>query len=130
MRGAPAFHPYGSQQYPSRAAPKLVYSGAPTAAGSSQGVLSAAGWHQILGSREGELDQQATSSSFNVLAELEAIRHKRDEAAQQNEAPVAGSVEGQSVPACKNRDTGEKSGLVKTVQPYWRQQPGGKSVKQ
>eukprot|EP00731_Ephydatia_muelleri_P016912 Em0010g10a len=47
---APAFHPYGSQQYPSRAAPKLVYSGAPTAAGSSQGVLSAAGWHQILGS--------------------------------------------------------------------------------
>eukprot|EP00731_Ephydatia_muelleri_P007440 Em0003g1688a len=27
---APAFHPYGSQQYPSRAAPKLVYSGAPT----------------------------------------------------------------------------------------------------
>ena len=66
---------------------------------------------------------QATSSSFNVLAELEAIRHKRDEAAQQNEAPVAGSVEGQSVPACKNRDTGEKSGLVKTVQPYWRQQP-------
>ncbi|KAL5517797.1 hypothetical protein EMCRGX_G003417 [Ephydatia muelleri] len=41
---------------------------------------------------------QATSSSFNVLAELEAIRHKRDEAAQQNEAPVAGSVEGQSVP--------------------------------
>ena len=71
---------------------------------------------------------QATSSSFNVLAELEAIRHKRDEAAQQNEAPVAGSVEGQSVPACKNRDTGEKSGLVKTVQPYWRQQPGGKSV--
>eukprot|EP00731_Ephydatia_muelleri_P019807 Em0012g632a len=98
MRGAPAFHPYGSQQYSSRAAPKLVYSGAPTAAGSSQGVLSAAGWHQILGSREGELDQQATSSSFNVLAELEAIRHKRDEAAQQNEAPVAGSVEGQSVP--------------------------------
>eukprot|EP00731_Ephydatia_muelleri_P037018 Em0378g5a len=47
---------------------------------------------------KGELDQQATSSSFNVLAELEAIRHKRDEAAQQNEAPVAGSVEGQSVP--------------------------------
>eukprot|EP00731_Ephydatia_muelleri_P004848 Em0002g1024a len=47
---APAFHPYGSQQYPSRAAPKLVYSGAPTAAGSSQGVLSAAGWHQNLGS--------------------------------------------------------------------------------
>ncbi|KAL5509493.1 hypothetical protein EMCRGX_G004880 [Ephydatia muelleri] len=45
----PAFHPYGSQQYPSRAAPKLVYSGAPTAAGSSQGVLSAVGWHQILG---------------------------------------------------------------------------------
>ncbi|KAL5503401.1 hypothetical protein EMCRGX_G010343 [Ephydatia muelleri] len=33
---APAFHPYGSQQYPSRTAPKLVYSGAPTAAGSSQ----------------------------------------------------------------------------------------------
>eukprot|EP00731_Ephydatia_muelleri_P010263 Em0005g849a len=95
---APAFHPYGSQQYPSRAAPKLVYSGAPTAAGSSQGVLSAAGWHQILGSREGELDQQATPSSFNMLAELEAIQHKRDEAAQQNEAPVAGSVEGQSVP--------------------------------
>ena len=24
---------------------------------------------------------------------------------------------------CKNRVTGEKSGLVKTVQPYWRQQP-------
>ncbi|KAL5468676.1 hypothetical protein EMCRGX_G029783 [Ephydatia muelleri] len=48
---------------------------------------------------------------------------KRDEAAQQNEAPVAGSVEGQSVPACKNRDTSGKSGLVKTVQPYWRQQP-------
>ena len=49
---APAFHLYGSQQYPSRAAPKLVYvySGASTAAGSSQGVLSAAGWHQILGS--------------------------------------------------------------------------------
>ncbi|KAL5500222.1 hypothetical protein EMCRGX_G011743 [Ephydatia muelleri] len=41
-----------SQQYPSRAAPKLVYSGAPTAAGSSQGVLSAAGWHQILGGKE------------------------------------------------------------------------------
>ena len=41
---------------------------------------------------------QATPSSFNMLAELEAIRHKRDEAAQQNEAPVAGSVEGQSVP--------------------------------
>ena len=41
---------------------------------------------------------QATSSSFNMLAELEAIRHKRDEAAQHNEAPVAGSVEGQSVP--------------------------------
>eukprot|EP00731_Ephydatia_muelleri_P002338 Em0001g2338a len=87
---APAFHPYGSQQYRSRAAPKLVYSGAPTAAGSSQGVLSAAGWYQILGS--------ATPSSFNMLAELEAYRHKRDEAAQQNEAPVAGSVEGQSVP--------------------------------
>ena len=33
-----------------------------------------------------------------MLAELEAYRHKRDEAAQQNEAPVAGSVEGQSVP--------------------------------
>ena len=33
-----------------------------------------------------------------MLAELEAIRHKKDEAAQQNEAPVAGSVEGQSVP--------------------------------
>eukprot|EP00731_Ephydatia_muelleri_P010264 Em0005g850a len=48
--------------------------------------------------REGELDQQATPSSFNMLAELEAIQHKRDEAAQQNEAPVAGSVEGQSVP--------------------------------
>ncbi|KAL5479381.1 hypothetical protein EMCRGX_G022899 [Ephydatia muelleri] len=136
---APAFHPYGSQQYPSRAAPKLVYSGAPTAAGSSQGVLSAAGWHQILGSvcqcsypqqmydishdargKENLISRaggfkgvknspsimKATSSSFNVLAELEAIRHKRDEAAQQNEAPVAGSVEGQSVPACKNRDTG------------------------
>ncbi|KAL5515372.1 hypothetical protein EMCRGX_G000530 [Ephydatia muelleri] len=70
---APAFHPYGIQQYPSRAAPKLVYSGAPTAAGSLQGVLSAAGWHQILGSREGELDQQATPSSFNMLAELEAF---------------------------------------------------------
>ncbi|KAL5491205.1 hypothetical protein EMCRGX_G016451 [Ephydatia muelleri] len=41
---------------------------------------------------------QATPSSFNMLAELEAIQHKRDEAAQQNEAPVAGSVEGQSVP--------------------------------
>ncbi|KAL5517743.1 hypothetical protein EMCRGX_G003352 [Ephydatia muelleri] len=41
---------------------------------------------------------QATPSSFNMLAELEAIRHKWDEAAQQNEAPVAGSVEGQSVP--------------------------------
>eukprot|EP00731_Ephydatia_muelleri_P036639 Em0296g1a len=128
---APAFHPYGSQQYPSRAAPKLVYSGAPTAAGSSQGVLSAAGWHQILGSvcqcsypqqmydishdargKENLISRaggfkgvknspsimKATSSSFNVLAELEAIRHKRDEAAQQNEAPVAGSVEGQSVP--------------------------------
>ncbi|KAL5491496.1 hypothetical protein EMCRGX_G016793 [Ephydatia muelleri] len=46
----------------------------------------------------GELDQQATPSSFNMLAELEAIRHKRDDTAQQNEAPVAGSVEGQSVP--------------------------------
>ncbi|KAL5515504.1 hypothetical protein EMCRGX_G000678 [Ephydatia muelleri] len=41
---------------------------------------------------------QTTPSSFNMLAELEAIQHKRDEAAQQNEAPVAGSVEGQSVP--------------------------------
>ncbi|KAL5473546.1 hypothetical protein EMCRGX_G028037 [Ephydatia muelleri] len=61
------------QQYPSKVAPKLVYSGAPTAAGSSRRVLSAAGWHQILGP-------------------------KRDEVAQQNEAPVAGSVEGQSVP--------------------------------
>ncbi|KAL5505915.1 hypothetical protein EMCRGX_G007460 [Ephydatia muelleri] len=90
---APAFHPYGSQQYPSRAAPKLVYSGAPTAAGSSQGVLSAAGWHQILGSGWG-----GGGGAFNMLAELEAYRHKRDEAAQQNEAPVAGSVEGQSVP--------------------------------
>ncbi|KAL5517359.1 hypothetical protein EMCRGX_G002896 [Ephydatia muelleri] len=69
---APSFHPYGSQQCPSKAAPKLVYSGAPTAAGSSRRVLSAAGWHQILGP-------------------------KRDKAAQQNEAPVAGSVEGQSV---------------------------------
>eukprot|EP00731_Ephydatia_muelleri_P005544 Em0002g1720a len=128
---APAFHPYGSQQYRSRAAPKLVYSGAPTAAGSSQGVLSAAGWHQILGSvcqcsypqqmygishdargKENLISSlvtvhitllsssipQATPSSFNMLAELEAYRHKRDEAAQQNEAPVAGSVEGQSVP--------------------------------
>ena len=27
-----------------------------------------------------------------------SIRHKRDEVAQQNEVPVAGSVEGQSVP--------------------------------
>ena len=41
---------------------------------------------------------QATPSSFNMLAELEAIWHKRDDAVQQNEAPVAGSVEGQSLP--------------------------------
>ncbi|KAL5505303.1 hypothetical protein EMCRGX_G006715 [Ephydatia muelleri] len=81
---APAFHPYGSQQYPSRAAPKLVYSGAPT--------LHKEFCQQL---REGELDQQATPSSFNMLAELEAIQHKRDEAAQQNEIPAAGSVEGQ-----------------------------------
>ncbi|KAL5505304.1 hypothetical protein EMCRGX_G006716 [Ephydatia muelleri] len=73
-----------SQQYPSRAAPKLVYSGAPT--------LHKEFCQQL---REGELDQQATPSSFNMLAELEAIQHKRDEAAQQNEISVAGSVEGQ-----------------------------------
>eukprot|EP00731_Ephydatia_muelleri_P000379 Em0001g379a len=113
---APAFHPYGSQQYPSRAAPKLVYSGAPTAAGSLQGVLSAAGWHQILGSvcqcsypqqmydishdarGEGELDQQATPSSFNMLAELEAFGTRGMKQHSKMKAPVAGSVEGQSVP--------------------------------
>eukprot|EP00731_Ephydatia_muelleri_P012960 Em0007g270a len=81
---APAFHPYGSQQYPSRAARLCIVE------------------HQQLQALHKEFwlapDTWATSSSFNVLAELEAIRHKRDEAAQQNEAPVAGSVEGQSVP--------------------------------
>eukprot|EP00731_Ephydatia_muelleri_P019444 Em0012g269a len=55
--------------------------------------------HQQLQALHKEFCQQlATPSSFNMLAELEAIQHKRDEAAQQNEAPVAGSVEGQSVP--------------------------------
>eukprot|EP00731_Ephydatia_muelleri_P019445 Em0012g270a len=97
---APAFHPYGSQQYPSRAAPKLVYSGAPTAAGSSQGVLSAAGWHQILGSVcHCSYPQQMYDISHDARGKENLIsRPKRDEAAQQNEAPVAGSVEGQSVP--------------------------------
>ncbi|KAL5509269.1 hypothetical protein EMCRGX_G004608 [Ephydatia muelleri] len=86
---APAFHPYGSQQYPSRAARLCIV---------EHQQLQALHKEFCQQLREGELDQQATSSSFNVLAELEAIRHKRDEAAQQNEAPVAGSVEGQSVP--------------------------------
>eukprot|EP00731_Ephydatia_muelleri_P000365 Em0001g365a len=70
---------------------------------------------------------QATPSSFNMLAELEAYRHKRDEAAQQNEAPVAGSVEGQSVPVKIETLVG-KVVQFKTVQPYWRQQPWKESV--
>ncbi|KAL5509267.1 hypothetical protein EMCRGX_G004606 [Ephydatia muelleri] len=89
---APAFHPYGSQQYPSRAARLCIVEHQQLQALHKEFWLAPDTW------REGELDQLATSSSFNVLAELEAIRHKRDEAAQQNEAPVAGSVEGQSVP--------------------------------
>ncbi|KAL5473545.1 hypothetical protein EMCRGX_G028036 [Ephydatia muelleri] len=78
-----------SQQYPSKAAPKLIV---------EHQQLQALHKEFCQQLREGELDQQATPSSCNMLAELEAIRHKRDEAAQQNEAPVAGSVEGQSVP--------------------------------
>ncbi|KAL5509268.1 hypothetical protein EMCRGX_G004607 [Ephydatia muelleri] len=78
----------------------LVYSGAPTAAGSSQGVLSAAGWHQILGSVcQCSYPQQMYDISHDARGKENLIsRPKRDEAAQQNEAPVAGSVEGQSVP--------------------------------
>ena len=64
---------------------------------------------------------QATPSSFNMLAELEAIWHKRDEAAQQNEAPVAGSVEGQSVPVKMETLVGKVVQLK--LQLYWRQQP-------
>ena len=57
-----------------------------------------------------------------MLAELEAIWHKRDEAAQQNEAPVTGSVEGQSVPVKIETLLG-KVVQLKTVPPYWREQP-------
>ncbi|KAL5515934.1 hypothetical protein EMCRGX_G001183 [Ephydatia muelleri] len=64
---APAFHPYGSQQYPSRAAPKLV-------------MVE----HQHLQALHKEFCQQLVGTRY--LAELEAIRHKRDKAAQQNEA--------------------------------------------